>query len=219
MVSVGAPLWLGARGGSQPPDRRRCLGATRRQRASLHAPCRECTPGRKSRISGVWCCASAKTSSVSLRNLAISFALLASSCPFVVEGRHEIAIREACVDKGGLFLTNNSEGHRKSPPDFLTVEEAADVLRIGRTSAYREARRYLATNGAEGLCACRFGKQIRIPRCYLEERLGGPITWPIFTDETPVASPVASITPATSAKRATRRASRPPDQDALPFTA
>jgi hypothetical protein len=67
---------------------------------------------------------------ISWKISAISFALLASSCPFVVEGRHEIAIREACVDKGGLFLTNQPEGHRKSPPDFLTVEEAADVLGI-----------------------------------------------------------------------------------------
>ena len=116
-------------------------------------------------------------------------------------------------------MTNKPESHRTSPPDFLTVEEAAAVLRIGRTSAYRQARKFLATNGAEGLCADRFGKQIRIPRCHLEQRLGGPITWPIFTDDTPVASPVASITPASSAKRATRRAARPPDQDALPFSA
>ena len=116
-------------------------------------------------------------------------------------------------------MTNKPEGNRTDPPDFLTVEEAAAVLRIGRTSAYRQARKFLATNGAEGLCADRFGKQIRIPRCHLEQRLGGPITWPIFTDDTPVASPVASITPAPSAKRTTRRASRPPDQDALPFSA
>ena len=116
-------------------------------------------------------------------------------------------------------MTNKPENHRTSPPDFLTVEEAAAVLRIGRTSAYRQARKFLATNGVEGLCADRFGKQIRIPRCHLEQRLGGPITWPIFTDDTPVASPVASITPAPSAKRATRRATRPPDQDALPFPA
>lgn len=34
------------------------------------------------------------------------------------------------MDKGGLFLTNHSEGHWKSPPDFLTVEETADVLGI-----------------------------------------------------------------------------------------
>ena len=116
-------------------------------------------------------------------------------------------------------MTNKAESHRTSPPDFLTVEEAAAVLRIGRTSAYRQARRYLATNGAEGLCADRFGKQIRIPRCGLEQRLGGPITWPIFTDGTPVASPVASITPAPTTRRVTRRATRPPVQDTLPFSA
>ena len=116
-------------------------------------------------------------------------------------------------------MTNKPDSHRTSPPDFLTVEEAAAVLRIGRTSAYRQARRYLATNGAEGLCADRFGKQIRIPRCHLEQRLGGPITWPILDDDAPVASPSASIASVPSSKRATRRAIRPGNQDALPFTA
>ena len=116
-------------------------------------------------------------------------------------------------------MTNKPDRHRTSPPDFLTVEEAADVLRIGRTSAYRQARRYLATNGAEGLCADRFGKQIRIPRCGLEKRLGGPITWPITDYDSAVASPVASITPPPTRKRTTRRATRPPDQDTLPFSA
>ena len=116
-------------------------------------------------------------------------------------------------------MTNKPESHRTNPPDFRTVEEAAAVLRIGRTSAYRQARKFLATNGAEGLCADRFGKQIRIPRCHLEQRLGGPITWPIFTDDTQVASAVASITSTPSAKRTARRATRPPDQDALPFSA
>ena len=116
-------------------------------------------------------------------------------------------------------MTNKPESHRTSPPDFLTVEEAAAVLRIGRTSAYRQARRFIATNGAEGLCADRFGKQIRIPRCHLELRLGGPITWPIFADDTPAASQIASIMPAPSAQRVARSATRPPDQDALPFSA
>jgi hypothetical protein len=36
-------------------------------------------------------------------------------------------------------------------PDFLTVEEAACVMRIGRTAAYQLARHYLATGGKEGL--------------------------------------------------------------------
>ncbi len=116
-------------------------------------------------------------------------------------------------------MTNKPESHRTSPPDFLTVEEAAAVLRIGRTSAYRQARLFIATTGVEGLCADRFGKQIRIPRCYLEQRLGGPITWPILADERPVASPVASITSDASAARVTRRTARSPGQDTLPFSA
>ena len=116
-------------------------------------------------------------------------------------------------------MTNKPEVHRTSPPDFLTVEEAADLLRIGRTSAYRQVRLYFATNGAKGLRAERFGKQFRIPRYYIEEMLGGPITWPIVRDDTPVASPVTSMTSALTQKRATRRATRPPEQDTLPFSA
>ena len=106
-----------------------------------------------------------------------------------------------------------------APPDFLTLEEAARIARIGRTTAYDIAREFEATAGASGLPVVRFGKQLRIPRYRLEEWLGGPITWPILDDDAPVASPSASITPARTAKRATRRATRQPDQDALPFSA
>ena len=104
-------------------------------------------------------------------------------------------------------------------PDFLTIEEAARIARIGRTTAYDIAHEYETTAGASGLPVVRFGKQLRVPRYRLEGWLGGPITWPIFTDDTTVASAVASITPASSAQRTTRRATRPPDQDALPFSA
>jgi hypothetical protein len=64
-------------------------------------------------------------------------------------------------------------------PDFLTVEEAAGVMRIGRTSAYQLARHYLATGGKEGLLCVRYGKQLRVPRRKLEEHIGGPLTWPL----------------------------------------
>ena len=36
-------------------------------------------------------------------------------------------------------------------PPFLTIEEAARVLRIGRTTAYIQARLYHETSGREGL--------------------------------------------------------------------
>ena len=65
------------------------------------------------------------------------------------------------------------------PPDFLTVEEAAEVLRIGRTAAYKLARQYLATDGDDGLPVIRMGRQLRVPRLALEDMTGGPITWPL----------------------------------------
>ena len=71
------------------------------------------------------------------------------------------------------------------PPDFFTVEEAARVVRIGRTKAYDLARVFLATGGADGLPVIRFGKQLRVPRCRLEACLGGPITWPPLAEEIP----------------------------------
>lgn len=105
------------------------------------------------------------------------------------------------------------------PPDFLTVEEAARIARIGRTTAYDIAREFEATAGASGLPVVRFGKQLRVPRYRLESWLGGPITWPILADEMPIASPIASITPSPTVKRSSDRASRPSDQNTLPFPA
>ena len=78
------------------------------------------------------------------------------------------------------------------PPDLLTVEEAARVLRIGRTNAYELVRRWLATGGAEGVPALRIGHLLRVPRHGLEELVGGPITWPPVRD--PEVATAASIT-------------------------
>jgi len=61
-------------------------------------------------------------------------------------------------------------------PDFLTVTEAAQVLRIGRTAAYALAARYEETSGAEGLPVIRIGKQLRVPLARLEELAGGALT-------------------------------------------
>jgi excisionase family DNA binding protein len=50
-------------------------------------------------------------------------------------------------------------------PAVLTVEEAARVLRIGRTAAYDAARR-------GELPTVRVGRQLRVPRTALERMLG-----------------------------------------------
>ena len=54
---------------------------------------------------------------------------------------------------------------------MLTVEQAPDVLGIGRSLAYGEVRRYLATDGREGIPAVRIGSAIRIPRAGLVDLL------------------------------------------------
>ena len=59
-------------------------------------------------------------------------------------------------------------------PFVLTVEEAASVLRISRSSAYEQVRLYEVTNGDEGIPSLRVGRRIRIPRAALLEKLLGP---------------------------------------------
>ena len=61
-------------------------------------------------------------------------------------------------------------------PNFFTVEEAARVLRIGRTAAYELARVWRETEGREGLPVVAFGRLLRVPRAALETISGGPIT-------------------------------------------
>ena len=63
-------------------------------------------------------------------------------------------------------------------PDFLTVEEAAAILRIGRTVAYALTRQWRATNGETGIPVVSFGRQLRVPRAALEAIAGGPLSWP-----------------------------------------
>ncbi|MDH4118698.1 MAG: helix-turn-helix domain-containing protein [Acidimicrobiia bacterium] len=61
-------------------------------------------------------------------------------------------------------------------PELFTVEEAAAILRIGRTAAYEQARRFEDTNGAEGIPVIRIGRIMRVPRVALERWIGGPIS-------------------------------------------
>lgn len=76
-------------------------------------------------------------------------------------------------------MTRRSDVVPDEAPDFLTVDELAAVLRISRNRAYQLVRLGVATDGRDGVAAQRVDKQFRISRYVIEERLGGPITWPI----------------------------------------
>ena len=53
-------------------------------------------------------------------------------------------------------------------PEFLTVAEAAGVLRLGRSQAYELAKLYRVTGGAEGLPVISLGRRLRVPRAALQ---------------------------------------------------
>jgi hypothetical protein len=53
---------------------------------------------------------------------------------------------------------------------LLTIEEAARILRIGRSLAYQLANEYLATGGTSGMPVIKFGCVcLRVPRWALLE--------------------------------------------------
>ena len=52
---------------------------------------------------------------------------------------------------------------------LLTIDEAARVLRIGRSSAYQLAHEYEASGGVAGLPVIRLGGCLRVPRWALLE--------------------------------------------------
>jgi hypothetical protein len=104
---------------------------------------------------------------------------------------------------------------RDAVPDFLAVEEAAMVLRVGRSCAYDQAREFMATHGESGLPVVRIGRLLRVPRAALEQMAGGPISWPIDNE----TASIAPVTPVISRPPASRKHSRPTGQRSLQFPA
>jgi excisionase family DNA binding protein len=111
------------------------------------------------------------------------------------------------------------------PPDYLTVEEAARVLRIGRTAAYALARRWRDTDGREGLPVIRFGRLLRVPKLALEQLTGGLVTaMPAVVKEVPppldapIAEPPQPRPPLTTSPRNQRAHSTAGDQPSPPLT-
>jgi hypothetical protein len=75
---------------------------------------------------------------------------------------------------------------KKTPdPATLSLADAAVVLGISKASAYRMARRYEQTQGAEGIPVIRFGRRIVVPTARLEALLttGLPVPGPLATNK------------------------------------
>jgi hypothetical protein len=84
---------------------------------------------------------------------------------------------------------------RDGIPSMLTVEEAANFMRIGRTKAYALAQEWRATDGQSGLPVVDFGHVLRVPRCQLEAMIGGPLDSIIEDGTVETATPTVEVSP------------------------
>jgi hypothetical protein len=107
-------------------------------------------------------------------------------------------------------------------PDMLTVAEAATILRVGRTTGYELASRWLDTEGEDGLPVIHVGRLLRVPRALFEEQFGLRVTWRSdgldrrqSTVPPPVRAEEGTKPTAKPASRKRRRAKG--DQSGLPF--
>lgn len=94
-------------------------------------------------------------------------------------------------------------------PALYTVEEAARLLRIGRTKAYAMTRQWRDSGGRAGLPVVDFGHLLRVPRAALEDLLG--VELQDVPDPVPAERPAAGDHPAANPGTATtdRTPSRP----------
>src|SRR4249919_3051012 len=103
-------------------------------------------------------------------------------------------------------------------PLMLTVEQTCDVLGIGRSLAYSQIRRYLATGGREGIPAVRIGSAIRVPRAGLVDLM---LAAPARAGSVPVTLHAVTPVPSQQQRRVRRgrssRSSRSGDVAQLPF--
>ena len=70
-------------------------------------------------------------------------------------------------------------------PLVLTIEEAAEVLRISRWAAYEQARIWRESGGRQGLPVLALGRCLRVSRATLEEMLRPEVAVPATDSPTP----------------------------------
>lgn len=103
------------------------------------------------------------------------------------------------------------------------MEEAAALLRIGRTKAYAMTRLWRATKGEAGLPVVDFGSVLRVPRAALEAMVGVALVGPAPVSPPAVsevladadAGPALPTTPAPATAASKRRRRRAPGTEQL----
>jgi len=93
-------------------------------------------------------------------------------------------------------------------PVLLTVEEAGELLRIGRTKAYALTREWRETNGASGLPVIDLGNVLRVPRRALEELIGTDLIDAGFR-ENGGSNPTLKVSKARRHRKSTEAPSQP----------
>lgn len=68
--------------------------------------------------------------------------------------------------------------HLGDLPEVLTIDEAADFLRISRNTAYALAKQWRETGGVEGLPVIELGRNLRVSRAVLARLLCGEVPLP-----------------------------------------
>lgn len=76
-------------------------------------------------------------------------------------------------------------------PVLLTVEEAGELLRVGRSKAYAMAREWRETDGRSGLPVIDLGHVLRVPRRALEELIGAELSEVVGHSRVSVTEPAA----------------------------
>jgi len=100
-----------------------------------------------------------------------------------------------------MRAVRSHDAKRGGPPALLTVEEAGELLRIGRTKAYAMAREWRDTDGRSGLPVIDLGHVLRVPRQALEDLIGADLS--NLVDESRVDEAPASVVPANSSRAPT----------------
>lgn len=98
----------------------------------------------------------------------------------------------ATADSEGALRPHADSLEPDAAPLVHTVEEAARILRVGRSLAYALARRYLDTDGRDGLPVLRVGSCLRVPRWALLELVHTGRTVSLVASSAPTAERTGS---------------------------